>query len=76
VSHVRITITLPVDLYQEVRRQKNRSAFIQQALIEYCTRHRTCDLGGQIADYCKREEQADRAMCSDLDGCVGDGLSS
>jgi metal-responsive CopG/Arc/MetJ family transcriptional regulator len=76
VSHVRITITLPVDLYQEVQRQKNRSAFIQRALREYCERHRACDLGGQIAEYCKREAQADRALCSDLDGCVGDGLSS
>jgi hypothetical protein len=76
VSHVRITITLPDDLYQEVRRQQNKSAFIQQALREYSERHRTCDLGGQIADYCRREAQADRTLCSELDGCVGDGLSS
>jgi hypothetical protein len=72
----RITATLPEELYQELCRHSNKSAFVREALQEHVARSRQCDVASQIRDYCTRESESDRALCSELDGGIDDGTSA
>lgn len=76
MSKRRITVSLPDELYQEILRHGNKSAFVIEALAEHVARSRQCDVASQIRDYCTRKSESDRALCSELDGGVGDGTSA
>jgi hypothetical protein len=76
MSQRRITITLPDELYRELCRHSNKSAFVREALQAHVARLRQCDMASQIRDYCTRESESDRALCSELDGGVDDGTSA
>jgi len=73
MSQRTVTVTLPDELYQEVVKHGNRSAFIREALRAYVAHCNTCDVVSQIRDYCTRESESDRALCSELDGSIDDG---
>jgi Arc/MetJ-type ribon-helix-helix transcriptional regulator len=72
----RITVALPDELYQELCRHSNKSAFIREALQAHVTRLHQCDVASQIRDYCTRESESDRALCSELDGGIADGTAA
>ena len=76
MSQRRITITLPDELYQELCGHSNKSAFVREALQAHVARLRQCDVALQIRDYCTRESESDRALCSELDGGVDDGTTA
>jgi hypothetical protein len=76
MSQPRITVTLSKELYQELLRHRNKSAFVREALQAHVARLRQCDVASQIRDYCTRESECDRALCSDLDGGIDDGTAS
>jgi len=69
----RIAVVLPDELYHEVIKHGNRSAFIREALRAYVARCNACDVVSQIRDYCTRVSESDRALCSELDGSIDDG---
>ena len=73
MSQRRITVTLSDELYQELLRHRNKSAFIREALQAHVARLQQCDVASQIRDYCTRESESDRMLCSELDGGIGDG---
>ncbi|MHB8107638.1 MAG: ribbon-helix-helix domain-containing protein [Candidatus Cryosericum sp.] len=68
MSQRTVTVTLPDELYQEVIKHRNRSAFVREALRAYVAHSNKCDVASQIRDYCTRESESDRALCLDLDG--------
>jgi hypothetical protein len=76
MSQRRITVTLPDELYHELLRHGNKSAFVREALQEHVARLRQCDVASQIRDYCTRESESDRALCSELDGSSDDGTAA
>jgi Arc/MetJ-type ribon-helix-helix transcriptional regulator len=76
MSQRRITVTLSDELYEELLRHGNKSAFVREALHAHLTRLRQCDVASQIRDYCTRESENDRALCSELDGGIDDGTAS
>jgi metal-responsive CopG/Arc/MetJ family transcriptional regulator len=76
MSQRRITVTLSDELYQELLRRGNKSAFVREALQAYVARLRQCDVASQIRDYCTRESEHDRALCSELDGSIDDGTTA
>ncbi|HEY5485345.1 MAG TPA: ribbon-helix-helix domain-containing protein [Candidatus Cryosericum sp.] len=76
MSQRRITVTLSDELYQELLRHSNKSAFVREALQEHVARLRQCDVASQIWDYCMRQSEYDRALCSELDGGIDDGTAS
>jgi hypothetical protein len=69
----RITVSLPDELYEELLRHGDKSAFVREALQAHVARLRQCDVASQIRDYCTRESESDRALCSELDGSSDDG---
>lgn len=69
----RITVSLPEELYQELLRHGNKSAFVREALQVCVNRLRQCDVASQIRDYCEKESESDRMLCSELDGGSDDG---
>jgi len=73
MSQRTVTVALPDELYREVIKHGNRSAFIREALRAYVAPINKCDVASQIRDYCARESEGDRALCSELDGSVDDG---
>ena len=72
----RVTIALPDELYQELLRHGNKSAFVREALQAHVARLTQCDMASQIRDYCTRESESDRALCSELDGGSDDGSAA
>ena len=72
----RITVILPEELYQELLRHGNKSAFVREALQAHVARLGLCDMASQIRDYCTRESESDRMLCSELDGSTDDGNAS
>jgi hypothetical protein len=75
MSQRRITVTLSDELYQELVRHSNKSAFVREALQAHVARLQQCDVASQIRDYCTRESEGDRALCSELDGGIDDGTT-
>lgn len=69
----RIMVSLPDELYQELLRHGNKSAFVRDALQAHVARLEQRDMSLQIQDYCSRESESDRALCSELDGSSNDG---
>jgi hypothetical protein len=76
MSQRRITVTLSDELYQELLRHRNKSAFIREALQAHVARLQQCDVASQIRDYCTRESEGDRVLCSELDGSIDDGTTA
>lgn len=72
----RITITVSDDMYQELLRHGNKSAFVREALQACVTRLRQCDVASQIRDYCTKESESDRMLCSELDGGIDNGTAA
>lgn len=72
----RITVTLSDELYQELLRHRNKSAFVREALQAHVARLPQCDVASQIRDYCTRESESDRMLCSELDGGIDDGAAA
>lgn len=76
MSQRRITVTLPDELYQELLKHGNRSAFVREALQAQVARPQQCDIVTQIREYCTKEADCDRALCSELDGGIDDGTTA
>ena len=72
----KISVTLPDELYQELLRHSNKSAFVREALQAHVAHLQQCDMASQIRDYCTRESESDRMLCSELDGSTSDGNAS
>jgi len=72
----RITVTVSDEMYQELLRHGNKSAFVRAALQMHIARLRPCDVASQIHEYCMRESEPDRALCSELDRSVDDGSAA
>jgi Arc/MetJ-type ribon-helix-helix transcriptional regulator len=72
----RVTVVLPEELYQELLRHGNKSAFVREALQAHVARLGQCDMVSQIREYCTRESESDRMLCSELDGGTNDGNAS
>lgn len=72
----RVTVTLSEELYEELLKHDNKAKFVRDVLQAHVTRLQQCDIAAQIRDYCTKEAECDRALCSELDGGADDGTTA
>jgi metal-responsive CopG/Arc/MetJ family transcriptional regulator len=74
VSMVRINITMPEDIVKDLKRVKNKSRYIAEALREKFQVEKKKETERILAEAYKQAAQDERHLNKEWDNTVGDGI--
>ncbi len=69
----RLNITLPVDIVKKLNQERNKSAFIAEAIREKMERDERDRLKKELADAYRASAEEDRTVNAEWDSVSGDG---